>query len=452
MASKKKIAEKPKSKVSPNKPATSSANVPRPSKPATTATDDAVAPANQGAVIEHGVALERLHVDPANARRHPERNMQTIMASLRAHQQVEPLIVQRSSGRIIGGNGRYEAMRLLGWTACTVAWVDISDVQATALGITLNRSAEQAEWDLDVLDRLTVSLEEAGVDLADIGFTGDELDGLLETGDEDRGSIGEEEEDDVPDPPVEPVTSPGDVWVMGQHRLLCGDSQDPKCLERLGIAQADAVLTDPPYGVSYVGKTKASKTIQNDGNDGLESLLRGALGLALQATRPGAAWYVASPANPNMGIFARVLTDMGVWRQTLVWVKDVFVLGHGDYHYRHEPIFYGWSPGGSRTEPADRKQDSVWEFARPRRSEEHPTMKPLALYGNMLTNSTRPGDLVYEPFSGSGTTLLACEKMGRRCYAIEIDPAYVDVAVARWEELTGNKAELQTAGPTPPSP
>ncbi len=246
----------------------------------------------------------------------------------------------------------------------------------------------------------------------------------------------------VPDPPVTSTTKVGDLFKLGSHRLLCGDSTDLAVVDRLlNGEKADLVLTDPPYGVDYTGKTEDALKIENDGEPGLEGLLRDSLALALTGSRPGAVWYVAAPAGPQFKAFATVLTELGVWRQTLTWVKDSMVLGHSDYHYKHEALFYGWTPGAAHHQPPDRTRTSVLEFDRPKASKEHPTMKPLSLWTELMGNSTSKGDLVYDPFLGSGTSILAAEQLGRRCYGLELDPRYVDVVIRRWEIFTGKKAE-----------
>jgi site-specific DNA-methyltransferase (adenine-specific) len=253
---------------------------------------------------------------------------------------------------------------------------------------------------------------------------------------------GETDPDQVPEPPPDPVTKPGDLIELGDHRLLCGDSTKREDVDRvLGGERPATTCSDPPYGVEYVGKTKDALTVRNDGAAGLRQLLTDSLGHAFDVCLEGAVWYVAAPAGPQFEDFAAVLSKLGVWRQTLVWVKDSMVLGRSDYHYRHEAIFYGWKPGKAHREPPDRTQTTVWEVPRPKASREHPTMKPVALYARMLKNSTTVGSVVYEPFCGSGTTLIAAEQLGRRCYGIEIDPGYCDVVVARWEAFTGRKVE-----------
>lgn len=246
------------------------------------------------------------------------------------------------------------------------------------------------------------------------------------------------DDDEMPEPPKDPVAKLGDVWKLGRHTIVCGDCRD-------GYDHGppvDCIVTDPPYGVDYVGKTSKRLTIDNDGAGDLRQLLEKALANAMQKTRKGACWYVFAPAGPQFLDFAYVLSELGVWRQTLVWLKDSMVLGRSDYHYKHEAIFYGWTPGGSHGQPhGGRNHTTVWEFDRPKSSREHPTMKPVALIGHAIQNSTCIDDSILDPFLGSGTTLIACEKTDRRCVGVEISPSYVDVAIERWENLTGGKAK-----------
>lgn len=209
--------------------------------------------------------------------------------------------------------------------------------------------------------------------------------------------------------------------------------------------------TDPPYGVSYVGKTKNALTLQNDGADGLANLLEGAFAQATKALEAGAPFYIAHPAGGQCLVFGNAIVAAG-WQfhQTLIWVKDSMVLGHADYHFKHEPIYYGWVPGPGRSGRGnhegsrwngDHSQVSVFEVPRPKASPDHPTGKPVALVTAMLANSTETGGTTYDPFLGSGTTLIAAEQLGRRCYGLEIEPRYCDVIVRRWEAFTGNTAE-----------
>lgn len=250
--------------------------------------------------------------------------------------------------------------------------------------------------------------------------------------------------DDVPPPPEVPITKPGDLWLLGDHRVLCGDATDPHDVSIVMDGQLSSCLwTDPPYGVDYEGGTAEHLTIENDGADGLPGLLREAFRAADAVMRPGAVFYVCH-ADIFAYEFVGAVRSVG-WVQArpavVLWIKDRLVLGRGDYHSRSEPILYGWKPGAGHRKVADRTQDNVWEFPRPSKSEEHPTMKPVELVARALRNSTRTGELIYDPFLGSGSTLIAAEELGRRCYGLDLDPRYVDVAVRRWEAFTGKTAE-----------
>ena len=381
--------------------------------------------------------IDSLTLDPANARSHGDENLEAIRGSLCRFGQAEPLVVQKGSGLVIAGNGRLLAMKELGWDSCDVVELDLDELTATALGISLNRTADLASWDEPVLGKLLAQLAEAEA-LEGVGFTEEEI-GLLLRAEEQEADL----DDPGPgEPPQEPVSRVGDLWLLGDHRLLCGDSRAPENYDRLMLGeQADLVWTDPPYGVSYEGK---AGDIQNDSAEGLRDLLQRSLGAAIQHSKEGAPWYVAAPAGPQFLDFAQVLTDLGVWRQTLVWVKNALVLGHSDFHYRHEALLYGWRPGGKHTPPPDRKQDTVWEFDRPAHSPDHPTMKPVGLVAHALRLSSMKGGLVLDPFLGSGTVLVGCEQLGRRCRGLEIDPRYADVIVRRWQDLTGKEATLES--------
>lgn len=256
--------------------------------------------------------------------------------------------------------------------------------------------------------------------------------------------------DDIPEPPVGPTTKTGDLWVMGAHRMVCGDARDlVDAVAASGGGMAKLVLTDPPYGVNYIGKTADALRIANDDLDeaGLEDLVRRAFDVAEAVSEAGSYWYATVPAGPLHLIFAADWKRRGILRQIMVWVKDRFVLGHSEYHYRHEPILYGYKPGdgrwgrGGKGWYGDNAQGSVFEVARPKASPEHPTSKPIDLIVRCLQNSSRKGAVVYDPFSGSGSTTIACEQLGRQCYSVEIDPVYCDVVVQRWQGFAGKRAE-----------
>jgi DNA modification methylase len=247
---------------------------------------------------------------------------------------------------------------------------------------------------------------------------------------------------------IEPRTKRGDLWVLGSHRLLCGDSTSPDDVTRaLDGATASLLWTDPPYNVAYVGKTKAALTIKNDAmdNESFRTFLRDAFAAADRSMSPGAGFYIAHADTEGFN-FRGAVRDVG-WKfaQCLVWVKDVFVMGRQDYHWRHEPILYGWKLGAGHHALKDRTQDTVWEIPRPKRNEEHPTMKPVELVTRAIQNSSARGAIVLDIFGGSGTTLIACESTGRAARVVELDPRYCDVIVARWEKMTGQKAYLSDA-------
>lgn len=243
--------------------------------------------------------------------------------------------------------------------------------------------------------------------------------------------------------PEKPRSVRGRVYELGPHRLMCGDATNPADVAALVAGHAaQAVWTDPPYGVEYVGKTAKALTIANDAAAGLQALLTAGFQAADPVLEPGAPFYVAAPAGPRGTDFRSALSAVGwTFHQTLIWVKDAMVLGHSDYHYRHEDVLYGWKPGPGRSGRGrhkgsrwygDNAQTTVFEVARPKRSAEHPTMKPVELIAPMLANSTRPGDTVYDPFAGSGSTLIAADGLQRRAFLMELDPGYCDVIRDRW--------------------
>ncbi len=398
-------------------------------------------------------ALSSLTPDPRNARKHTQRNLAQIEAALREVGAAHSIVVDEA-GVILAGNATVQAAMQAGLTCARVVEADGTELvavrrtnltpqQKRRLALFDNRAAELAEWDTEVLASLADEL-----DLSDL-WEADELADLLAQAEGPPPDLlGDPNE--VPPLPDAPVTQPGDCWLLGKHCLLCGDATKPEDIHRLMAGEIAACLwTDPPYGVNYTGGTPDALTIANDNPDGLEGLLRSSFANVQDVLLPGAPFYVAHPAGPLSLVFGRVVTDLG-WRlrQTLVWVKDSLVLGHADYHYRHEPILYGYLPGGAGRRGrggkgwfGDDAQTSVFEIPRPKASPDHPTSKPVALITAMLANSTRSGDLVLDPFGGSGSTLIAWQQLGRRARLLELDPKYCDVVVRRWEEVTGKQAE-----------
>jgi site-specific DNA-methyltransferase (adenine-specific) len=379
------------------------------------------------------VNISALSFDPTNARKHDKKNLDAIAGSLKLFGQRKPIVVT-GANVIVAGNGTVEAAKSLGWTEVSIVRIPIewTAEQVKAYALADNRTAELAEWDAKTLADQLIELDSVGWDVAEFGF-------------EPISPIG----DVVDDEPlsfdaVETRCQKGDVWLLGEHKLICGDSLDLSVMDKLmQNEKADIVWTDPPYGVDYVGKTKDALKIENDNVtfDQLETFLRDAFKNIYQATRPGACWYVAAPSGNLFLAFAKPLSELEVWRHTLVWVKDTLVMGRADYHYRHESIFYGWTPGAAHQEPPDRKQDTVWEIPRPKANREHPTMKPIELIAKSLKNSAKVHQIVLDSFGGSGSTLIAAEQLKMKARIIELDPKYCDVIIDRWERLTGKTAE-----------
>lgn len=390
--------------------------------------------------------IDKLDLLPGNPRRG---DVDAVAKSLAAFGQRKPIVARRD-GTVIAGNHTLQAARQLGWPKIAVVWVDDDDTTAKAFALADNRTAELGTYDDQLLADLIAEVHNADPDLLIASGWSDEatkqlLDALAVN---DPTPTIHGDPDDVPES-APAKTIPGDVWLLGPHRLVCGDSTAPTDVDKLMAGgKADMVWTDPPYGVSYVGKTADALTIDNDDLDAvqLESFLRLALSEALNACRPGAAWFVAAPAGPLFLPFAKVLNDLKVWRQTLVWLKSVLVMGRSDYHYRHESIFYGWKPGAAHTEPPDRKGDTIWEFDKPQRNAEHPTMKPVALIERAIINHTKHNDVVLDLFGGSGSTLIAAHQTGRIARLMELDPKYCDVICKRWQQATGIKPIAEATG------
>ncbi len=374
--------------------------------------------------------------------KNPRKNdhaVQTVADSIRRFGFGSPILARAADRVVIGGHTRLKAAQKLGLDKVPVRFLDLDPAEAAALALADNKLGELAEWDDDAVAEILGELEQQGTPIDGLGWDDDELKALLGDGIEAAPPS-----DDAPeiDEEGEPDSTAGTVYQLGPHRLVCGDSTKPETWSSLlGDERLQMVWTDPPYGVSYVGKTKDAMTIKNDSldDDGLAKFLRAAFSATLSGCHPGASWYVAAPAGPKGIPFAVELMALGLFRQRLVWVKSVLVLGHSDYHYRHEDIYYGFAPGkngrmgrGGDGWYGDNSQTTVLEFDKPSRNGEHPTMKPIPLVVKCIENSSKPGWIVGEPFGGSGTTLMACAQTGRVARVIELDPRYCDVIRRRW--------------------
>ena len=376
-----------------------------------------------------------------NSRKHSDAQVAQIAASINEFGWTNPILVDGDNG-IIAGHGRLLAARKLKMDKVPVIELShLSETQKKALIIADNKLALNADWDFDLLTIELQKLSEEDFDLGLVGFDAEELAKLLQP----EVIEGLTDEDEVPATPEEAKTKPGDVYLLGKHRLMCGDSTSVDDIEKLCDGNlVDMWLTDPPYNVAYEGKTKDALTIQNDsmGDDQFRQFLRDAYVTADTVMKPGAVFYIWHADSEGYN-FRGAAHDAG-WtvRQCLIWKKSVIVMGRQDYHWKHEPCLYGWKDGAGHLWASDRKQSTILEFDKPSRNGEHPTMKPVELFAYQMLNNTKGGDIVLDSFGGSGTTLIAAEKHGRHAYLMELDPKYCDVIVKRWEDFTGQKAQL----------
>jgi len=376
-----------------------------------------------------------------NSRTHDDAQVAQIAASIKEFGWTNPILVDGDKG-VIAGHGRLLAARKLGMAKVpTIELKDMTEAQKKAYVIADNKLALNAGWDTNFLSLELQELKDQDFDLTLLGFDDKELDALLAP----ETTEGLTDEDSVPDTPIEPKTKLGDIYILGKHRLMCGDSCSVTDMDKLvNGRQVDMWLTDPPYNVAYKGKTKDALTIQNDSMDnaGFRQFLRDAYVTADTVMKAGAVFYIWHADSEGYN-FRGAAYDAG-WkvRQCLIWKKSTMVMGRQDYHWKHEPCLYGWKEGAGHLWATDRKQTTILEFDKPSRNGEHPTMKPVALFEYQMLNNTKGGDIVLDSFGGSGTTLLAAEKNGRIAYLMELDPKYCDVIVKRWEDFTGKKAIL----------
>lgn len=376
-----------------------------------------------------------------NSRTHSPEQVLQIAASIREFGWTNPVLVDGENG-IIAGHGRVlAAMKLSLDEVPVIELAHMSETQKRAYIIADNKLAEQAGWDAELLSLELGELQAEGFDLDLLGFDPAELGDLLEL----PAKSGLTDDDETPEPPAVPVSQPGDVWRLGDHRVMCGDSLNIDQVARLMDGyRADLIVTDPPYNVAYEGGTADKLTIQNDSMSGTEfyGFLLDAYTAMFSVAKDGAGLYVFHADSEGMN-FRKAMIDAGFkLAQCCVWVKQSLVMGRQDYHWQHEPVLYGWKPTGAHRWYSDRKQTTVWNFDRPSRNDVHPTMKPVALIEYPITNSSRGGDVVLDLFGGSGSTLIACEKTGRHARLMELDPRYCDVIVKRWQDFTGQIARL----------
>ena len=397
------------------------------------------------------IPASELRPNPKNWRTHPKAQadaLKGVLAEIGIADAVLARELPDGSLMLLDGHLRLETMadQIL-----PVLVLDVDEAEGDKVLATLDPLAAMAESDAAKLDAI----------LREVDTGSPELQQMLSDLAEDAGLYQDEKEiveDEVPKPPADPITKPGDLWVLGDHRLLCGDSTKADDVERLMAgSKADLWLTDPPYNVALgMNETPEQAKKRNRRTDGkvvsndhmpdadFRKFLNDCFSVAFAALKPGGSFYVWHADSEGLN-FRGAVADCGQkTRQCLIWKKSSLIMGRQDYQWPHEPCLYGWRDGASHGWYSDRKQTTILEFDKPSRSEDHPTMKPVGLFAYQMANSTAPQGLCYDPFLGSGTTLIAAEQLGRKCYGMEISPAYCDVIVTRWETLTGKKATLET--------
>ena len=381
------------------------------------------------------VEIEKLKPYKNNARTHSDEQIEKIAKSMKEFGFINPVLVDGNLN-VIAGHGRILGAKKLGMKEVPCLFIeDLTEEQKRAYIIADNRLAEDAGWDKELLK---IELEDLKNMNFDITLTGFELEDFDFSMDETK-VIEDEFDENVTE---EPTSKKGEIYKLGKHFLMCGDSTDINDVEKLmnGV-KADMLLTDPPYNVDYEGGT--GLTIQNDNMDDetFREFLRVSFFNANSVMKEGAVFYIWHADSEGYN-FRGACHDIG-WkvRQCLIWCKNTLVMGRQDYHWKHEPCLYGWKEGASHLWASDRKQTTVLEFDRPSVSKEHPTMKPVGLFDYLIKNNTKKDDIVLDLFAGSGTSIIACEQNGRIAYSMELDPKYVDVIISRWEKLTGQQAE-----------
>ena len=394
------------------------------------------------------VAVDALIPYARNARTHSDAQIAQIAASIVEFGFTNPILTDGEKG-VIAGHGRLAAARKLGLAEVPVIELaHLTPTQKKAYILADNRIAENAGWDGELLKLELAELQGEDFNLELMGFEDEELKRLL--GDEVQHA-GLTEDDAVPEAPVEPTTEPGDLWILGNHRLLCGDSTVLSDVERLMNGQlADMAFTDPPYNVDYGNSAKdkmrgKDRRIMNDAlGDGFYQFLYDACLNLLLVTK--GACYVCMSSSELHTLQKAWLDAGGKWSTFVIWAKNTFTLGRADYQRQYEPILYGWKQGSDHYWCGDRSQSDIWNYNKPRVNDLHPTMKPVELVERALQNSSKSRDIVLDLFGGSGTTLIACEKTNRQARLMELDPKFADVIVKRWEEYTGKKAVREADG------
>ena len=376
-----------------------------------------------------------------NPRKLKDSAIDKVAMSIKEYGFRQPIVVD-ANRIIVVGHTRYRASKKLGLKEVPITIADnLTPEQINAYRIADNRTAEESEWDNELLKMEIKDLEAKDFKLDLLGFNEDQLNDMLF--EEKQGLT---DEDEIPEAPEEPISKLGDIWKLGNHKLICGDSTILNNYEKLfNENKADLLMTDPPYNVDYEGKTKDKLTIQNDSknDDDFLQFLTDAFNNCAIHLKLGCSFYIFHSDWYGLEFRQSIKNSDLELKQNLIWAKNSMVMGRQDYQWQHEPCLYGWKRGASHSWYSDRKQTTIIKYDRPSKSKLHPTMKPVGLVEYLIKNSSKQEDIVLDPFLGSGTTLIACEKQSRICYGIELDPKYCDVIVKRWEQFTGKKAELE---------
>ena len=385
-----------------------------------------------------------------NSRTHSDEQVAQISASIKEFGFTNPILIDED-GLIIAGHGRVQAAQRLNLDEVPAIVLEyLTEAQKKAYVIADNKLALNAGWDFDMLKVEFNDLIDMDFDLSLIGFDGKELNQIL--ADPTEGLV---DADTIPETPVEPISKVGDMWLLGNHRLLCGDSTLVDNIDRLMINKADMIFSDPPWNVNYGdnlanGKYKDRKILNDSMNaEDWNVFVDGFCKSFLIGSKPGAIVYLVMSAQEWPVIDKYLRENNFHWSSTIIWKKDTLVISRKDYHTQYEPIWYGWNSDASRLKVLeDRKQSDVWDIDRPKVSDLHPTTKPIELVERAINNSSSPNDVVLDLFLGSGSTLIASEKTGRVCYGMELDPKYADVIIKRWQDFTGKDAIHEELGKT----
>lgn len=400
--------------------------------------------------FQENYPVDKLIPYARNSRTHNDEQVEQIVASIKEFGFTNPILIG-ADDVIIAGHGRLLAAQRMGLKEVPVVRLPhLTETQRRALVIADNKIALNAGWDEEMLAIEMKELKDFDFDLDILGFSEEELKELAAFGEPEAEA--QSEEDEVPEAPEEPITKYGDIWVMGEHRLICGDSTLYDDVKKLMQDEtASMVFTDPPYNVNYGATMKDSlryhagtlggRKIMNDNlGDGFAQFLTDSLS-NLMMFNNGAA-YVCMSSSELHTLYNAFIAAGGKWSTFIIWAKNTFTLGRADYQRQYEPILYGWGADKKHYWCGDRDQSDVWEYNKPVKNDLHPTMKPVELVERALNNSSKTGEIVLDGFGGSGSTLIAAEKTGRKARLVELDPKFCDVIVKRWEEYTGKKAEL----------